>query len=178
MKNDTKSCKEFLSKTFWSTYSRYWKRISKKECGASTFREFEYHGFKVIVQYVEDQGFFLSLGLPEELKTINVEEQLISFAKTIRHCGDYGRLFWNEKTGHVWLVLGDSDGETEYGYSDFTYIENGFKKIPGVKSVDIEGESFPYDEDSDGDSVLSSGYKDLGRHGIEVYDGKEHPIKS
>lgn len=100
---------------------------------------------------------------------MNIEE-IKQFADTIRHCGDYGELWVNEGVGGVYWVCGDADGpEAEENHTDFDDIENGFLAIEGVKTVEIEAECGPYNKE---------GWVCLGWHGIEMYQGKEYPMKN
>lgn len=78
-------------------------------------------------------------------KEIDFIENLISTADHIKHCGDYGFLYWNPKTKTVWLVLGDSHGCDSDDETPFTEIEK-ILKIEGVDKVEVHGEEFPHSE--------------------------------
>lgn len=73
-----------------------------------------------------------------------IEQQLKAKAKTIRHCGDYGMLFYNPKTHEVHWTAGDADGEP-----DFTGTDEIKKMLhlPGIKHVEIGDEWSPSEEE-------------------------------
>lgn len=69
-----------------------------------------------------------------------IEKDLISAAKKIKHCGDYGRLFYHPGKHEVHWTAGDADGPP-----DFTSADEIVKllKLPGVKHVEIGDEWSP-----------------------------------
>lgn len=77
---------------------------------------------------------------------------ILDTLKDFIHCGDYGNAWWNPDDGVLWLTLGDSDGDTEGGYSDFEVFKEKLLALelePGtdlVSEVLIEAE---YDPDED-----------------------------
>ena len=77
-------------------------------------------------------------------------DAIIAYAKTIKHCGDYGDAFWNAEEGHVWWNCADSDGsggpDDEDNFTDLGEIEAKFSAIPGVNKVSVEAEASPSSE--------------------------------
>lgn len=71
------------------------------------------------------------------------QEHLKEVASTIRHCGDYGNLFYHPQTSSVWWTAGDADGE---GYTPPEEIDRRFSGVPGVKKVIILTEDGPTEE--------------------------------
>ncbi len=68
-------------------------------------------------------------------------------ASEIKHCGDYGRLYWNAKESKVHWTAGDADGEDELTPLD--RIEEMFLAVPGVTEVEIGDEWSPNPKDTD-----------------------------
>jgi hypothetical protein len=89
----------------------------------------------------------------------DISKKLVKAAAKIRHCGDYGHIYYHPKQQLVWWVGGDSDGDVLDGYTDFKDIKK-MLKLPGIRSVKIEAECSPEED---------SGWKDLGRCGQELY---------
>lgn len=87
-----------------------------------------------------------------------LEKQLIDAAKPIKHCGDYGILWFNPKTNAVILTLGDSDGGTDNGGTSFNDIES-MLKLSGISSVEIADEWSPDEKE---------GWKNLGHVGTVI----------
>ena len=79
---------------------------------------------------------------------MTTEDELIAFAETIKHCGDYGILFWNTITNTVHWVAGDGDGDVDEGHTDLDDVERGFSAIEDVENVIIADEYFPDEEES------------------------------
>jgi len=71
----------------------------------------------------------------------DIEQQLISAAKGIKHCGDYGMLYYHPATHEVHWTAADSDG-SENGYTDTEDIAK-MLKLPGVAHVEIGDEWSP-----------------------------------
>ena len=61
----------------------------------------------------------------------------------IKHCGDYGNVYYSELEHSVWWEGGDGDGCAEEGMTDFDDIEAWFMAVPGIKEVHIEAEAGP-----------------------------------
>ena len=91
------------------------------------------------------------------LETDLLEHQLKQAAAKIKHCGDYGQLYFNVRTKEVFWCAADSDGG-----EPLTTIDEikALLKLPGVSKVQVEAECSPDEDDPD--------WKDLGRHGIEI----------
>lgn len=71
-------------------------------------------------------------------------KQLKDAAKTIKHCGDYGLLYMNDK-GDVFWTCGDADGEN--GTHNEDEIRDIFSKVDGIGKIEIEAECMPNDDD-------------------------------
>src|ERR1017187_10313610 len=100
-----------------------------------------------------------------------------NFAKTIKHCGDYGETFYNSKTKQIHWAGGDGDGyndpetlptDPEY-LTPFEEIESGFMAIEGVDSVVIADEYFPGENDDEDQNGISDDWK-------EVYSSYEQDL--
>lgn len=73
----------------------------------------------------------------------SVEQDLISVSKKIKHCGDYGVLYYHPGKHEVHWTAGDSDGPPEYTHPDEIVK---LLKLPGIKHVEI-GDEWSPDED-------------------------------
>lgn len=104
------------------------------------------------LQTGNDQYDHMEIQADVPIELNEVEQKLVDFAQTIKHCGDYGLLWWNSGRGSVVLTLGDGDGDPSHGTS-FQDIKKGFKLIPEVKDVDIADEWYPEEKE---------GYRYLG----------------
>lgn len=121
---------------------------------------FSLHGYDVYTKekFKEMQEAFSNYErFPEK-----IENDLIEFAKTIKHSFDYGQLYFREYDSSVVWIAGDADfddEEVEAGIAtSFEDIIEGFSKIEGVNDVEIECEYQPDDD-----------YKFLGQFGIDNY---------
>lgn len=70
-----------------------------------------------------------------------VEERLKEYAAGIKHCGDYGFLYWHPEDKKAHWTAGDADGPPEY--DDPADIEAGLRKIDGVADAQIGDEGGP-----------------------------------
>lgn len=75
-------------------------------------------------------------------------DNIKSFAKTIKHDGGYGYLFYNTQTSEIWWVASDGDG-LEANTTPIEDIEFGFSNITGITKVYVELEAFPSRPDGD-----------------------------
>lgn len=138
------------------------KRTEKFRRGENSIRIFKSKD-AAFTTIINSEGLvFVFRGNLFEDDADNLEKRMIEVAKKIKHCGDYGDLYWNPKTKAVWLVLGDADGDEECGGTPFDEIKKLFFQA-GAKDVEIEAEADPGDYD----------YKDLGRYGIDYHSGEE-----
>jgi hypothetical protein len=69
----------------------------------------------------------------------------------IRHCGDYGRIYFNNLSGSTFCQLGDGDDE-EYGHTSAKEIKKAFE-LAGVE-VEI---GYEYEPDGEGWEEVSRG---------------------
>lgn len=76
------------------------------------------------------------------LMETTIEQQLVEIAKTFKHCGDYGELFYHPVKKEVHWTGADSDGDPEEGYTPLEEIETRLK-LPGIKHVEIGDEWSP-----------------------------------
>ena len=75
----------------------------------------------------------------------DIEQQLIRAAKPIKHCGDYGTLYYNADKQEAHWTAADSDGP-DNGYTDTQDIVK-MLKLPGIKHVEVGDEWSPDEED-------------------------------
>lgn len=75
-----------------------------------------------------------------------LEDALIAFAETIRHGGDYGRLFISQEDKRLVWVGGDADFDEDQGYTSYEAVEQGFQAIVPDWKVEIADEGYPDDE--------------------------------
>lgn len=162
----TEWCKEKLLGLYPRTKVTDWKRISKKNAGSAVIRIFEYSS-GVHVEVVETQTTVVIAevtyrpGLhPTPSKQPSIPAQLKKAAAKIRHCGDYGSLWYNAKLQRAWWTAGDADGEVLNGYTDIDVIKQ-LLKVPGVVQVDVEAECDP-------DTDNEAGWRELGNFGITL----------
>jgi hypothetical protein len=73
-----------------------------------------------------------------------IEQQLIAAAKDIKHCGDYGTLYYHPGKHEVHWTAADSDGGPEY--TDLDEIEQ-MLKLPGITHVEVGDEWSPDEEE-------------------------------
>jgi hypothetical protein len=95
-------------------------------------------------------------------------EAILPALDGVRHCGDYGIAWYNPRTLELWLVMGDSDGDTEEGYTSFEDIQALALTSPEVRKVLIADEQGP-DTEGEADWI------ELGSFGTEWYEGKSYP---
>mgnify|MGYP001615466649 FL=1 len=82
------------------------------------------------------------------LESGDLEARLIAVAKGIKHCGDYGLLFFHPSTKSVHWTAADSDGgggDDGENLTDLDEIER-MLKLPGVTHVEIGDEWSPDEE--------------------------------
>ncbi len=91
------------------------------------------------------------------LESESVEDRLKQIAKGIRHCGDYGTLFYHPGKHEVHWNAADSDGGGgDEGFTPLKEIEK-MLKLPGIRHVEI-GDEWSPDED---DGWVRLHYEDL-----------------
>jgi hypothetical protein len=73
----------------------------------------------------------------------SIEKKLLAAAKGIKHCGDYGTLYYHPVKQQVHWTAGDADGPPDYTPPD--EIQK-LLKLPGIKHVEIGDEWSPKDE--------------------------------
>lgn len=77
-----------------------------------------------------------------------IEQQLIAAGKTIKHCGDYGALYYHPAKKHVHWTMADSDG----GDNESTSSEEIKRRLslPGIAHVEIGDEWSPNTDEDPG----------------------------
>jgi hypothetical protein len=108
--------------------------------------------------YIEDDSFVLPPELAKHLthdsntvqdivdallESESIEQKLVKAAKGIKHCGDYGTLYYNPDKREVHWTMADSDGQPDFTGSD--EIEK-ILSLPGVTHVEL-GDEWSPDED-------------------------------
>lgn len=79
----------------------------------------------------------------ELLEEASVENRLITASKKIKHCGDYGTLWYNPSEKKVHWTAGDADGPPDYTSTDeIKTILN----LPEIADIEI-GDEWSPDED-------------------------------
>jgi hypothetical protein len=91
---------------------------------------------------------------------MTIEEDLVTALRDVKHCGDYGNLWWQPGTGTAFLNMGDADGQEEFGWTAFDTIETLLRAVPGVEHVIFGDEQDPTPEE---------GWMDLGVVGQEYW---------
>ena len=71
-----------------------------------------------------------------------VEQALAEAASGIRHCGDYGELWWHAERREACWVSGDAD-DPERGASSQQEILQLLSSVPGVEKVTVSDECAP-----------------------------------
>lgn len=74
----------------------------------------------------------------------SIEQQLVDAAKTIRHSGDYGTLYYHPGKREVHWTMADSDGEPDYTSS--SEIKR-MMSLPGIRHVELGDEWSPDEEE-------------------------------
>jgi len=80
---------------------------------------------------------------PHQIVREAVEQDLVAASKKIKHCGDYGCLYYHPGKHEVHWTAGDSDGPPDYTHPD-EIIK--LLKLPGIKHVEV-GDEWSPDED-------------------------------
>lgn len=80
---------------------------------------------------------------PHQIVPESIEKDLVAASKHIKHCGDYGCLYYHPGKHEVHWTAGDSDGPPDYTHPD-EIIK--LLKLPGIKHVEI-GDEWSPDED-------------------------------
>jgi hypothetical protein len=73
------------------------------------------------------------------------EDRLRQIASTVRHSGDYAKLWWNPVTKTVWWNGADSDFDPEAGHTSWPELAAQFTAIAGVEVVQLATEADPVD---------------------------------
>lgn len=80
---------------------------------------------------------------PHRIVREGIEQDLLAASKKIKHCGDYGCLYYHPGKHEVHWTAGDADGPPEHTPTD-EIIK--LLKLPGIKHVEI-GDEWSPDED-------------------------------
>ena len=59
----------------------------------------------------------------------SIKQKLIDALKDVKHCGDYGELFFLANPPTAWVVMGDADGDEKNG---FTCMLSSFDAVRGM----------------------------------------------
>jgi len=179
--NSTAECKAHLVTIFPELAVNGWKRVRKfKHKNGWSYRTFANGDTWVIVVTDSDNGLrkVYPQGVLQE-EDLPIVQAIIDAAKKIKHCGDYGDIYYNPASKEVWGCYGDGDfSDNTDGPTTSADEAEQLLKVPGVRKVRLEGECSP-----DTDNPEERSWVDLGRYGIEVYYNyktekyEEHPIK-
>lgn len=151
VKADTDWCKARLTELYPQAGS--WKRLSKRRENDGTMTRIFASEDGTVVKINTDAAEVTITGLNSDI----IEAELKSKAAQIKHCGDYGWLYYHQKRATVWWCASDGDGD-----DNTTTMEDVEKllKVDGIAKVITEAEHSPARGNPD--------WKNLGRHGIEV----------
>lgn len=151
----SEDCKKFLAQQFPQLPAKAWRRLNKTKIGSTVIRKFS-NGDQVANVWSDSVTGRNSVTLrqahreekPANSQQVPLKAALVAAAKPIKHCGDYGHLYYNVATRQVWLCLGDGDGGGDNGTTEIEECER-LLHLPGVSSVVVEAEHSPDDEDPD-----------------------------
>ena len=150
----TAQCKQLLGERFPHLPPSGWKRLSKSAIGQTTYRKFAYGNVVVTIE-TDSQTGEVHVSTPRDIhreeqvasvSQVPLKPALIAAARSIKHCGDYGYLYYHLGTHHVWLALGDGDGGGDNGTTEVEECER-LLSIPGVSQVTVEAEHDPDSSD-------------------------------
>lgn len=173
--NSTEACKDALAKKYKdhpnAADPKAWKRGSKLAQGDITARVFTCGAITATVFFDQEEADCGDANGAVVIKEGNcipkpdkdTVRALQTAAKSIRHCGDYGTLFYSPNKREVVWVGGDGDGGEDH--TDFRDIKR-MLSVPGVDNVEI------FDEH---DPDLKDGFICLGRHGGKNATGVSLP---
>lgn len=136
-----------------------WKRTRKYKEGNNWVRDFVNAEGDLIKVVTTPNHDFIGVGLVNAL--VDNDETIRALkkaAKTIKHCGDYGELWYHTATKQVWWVCGDADCDPEGPTDSIPVISGKLTVVPEI-TVHVEAEAYP-DE--------SAGWVCLGKHGKVV----------
>ena len=153
-----------------------WKRTSKNEYpGGLIVRTFKHKDVSYHLSVIEKDGrllvvnaeqllFITDLAVSNQLKPASDEDveyerivlDLERNAHTIRHCGDYGMLYYHRAEGKVVWVASDADFDDNH--TPYDEVKR-LLMVPGIKDVEIADEWFPEAKD---------GWEYLGTYGQTV----------
>ena len=152
------------------TLAKDWKRRIKYDQDSGEARVFENAAtgtFCTVYSLGQDivvkEGNLLPKTDPDLMK------RLIKAGSAIRHCGDYGLMYWNEIDQTVWMSMGDGDCPSEKHPEDnpgklttWEEIERSLLEA-GAKKVLIEAEHSPdWDSANEVDDREPYGDNDAG----------------
>jgi hypothetical protein len=154
---NTKDCVELVIQLYGYPYSN-WRRTRKYKEGANWVRDFTNDNGLLVKVVTTPKHEFIGIGLINELVSSDaVVAALKRKAKTIKHCGDYGQLFYHPATKQVWWCCGDADCDPDGPTDTVEMISAKLKVVDGL-TIHVEAEAYPGVD----------GWLDLGRHGKVV----------
>lgn len=144
----TGDIKRLLAAIFPDLHLADWKRTAKWKAGLTVERDFLHSpgACRITVVTMDDKLINVRLSVDGN-STTTMKDLLIAAAKPIKHCGDYGQLWWHAATGHVWLTLGDADGDPNGPGTPFDEVRRMLGAVTGVKGISIEAEADPDEAD-------------------------------
>lgn len=157
----TEECVALIIQLYGYNFSN-WKRARKYKEGGNTVRDFANDQRLQVKVVTASSHDFIGIGLVNAL--VNNDETIRALkkaAKTIKHCGDYGELWFQPTTQHVWWVAGDADGDPTGPTTPMSEISRIFLSSINtpVTKVFVEAEAYP---------DQSEGWVCLGKHGKVV----------
>lgn len=119
-----------------------YKRTSKRRTGGHIVREFINDDREVYAVVTDLKGKFIQVESKGTIRLFTLAE-LVEAARPIKHCGDYFHVYFNHKTGQLWVCMGDGDCDPGNGSSSMDEIKQRLKTLKGVHSIRVEAEHSP-----------------------------------
>lgn len=148
---DSNDCKEYL-KQLYKHERKVWKRTRKIKDKTTGWQYRTFTNGETTVVITTDADDIHIETRPAGIASPQDEaimKRLIKAAEAIKHCGDYGQLYYHPDTKEAHWTAGDADNPMGI---------DKILKIEGVRKVHVEAEYSPDTDD---------GWIYLGRHGQE-----------
>ncbi|NBQ67308.1 MAG: hypothetical protein EBU46_00140 [Nitrosomonadaceae bacterium] len=155
---NTKDCTILVTHLYGYPYSN-WRRARKYKEGVNWVRDFTNDNGLLVKVVTTPKHEFSGIGLVNNL-VVNCDTvaTLKRKAKTIKHCGDYGQLFYHPATKQVWWCCGDADCDPD-GPTDTVDMIKAKLNVADGLTIHVEAEVTP---------DIQRGWLSLGRFGKVV----------
>lgn len=157
---NTKECIALIIRLY-GDLAVQWKRTKKAKENGNIVRDFVNANGDLVKIVTTLNHDFIGIGLVNKTDDAALIAVLKKAAKTIKHCGDYGELWYQPTTKNVWWVAGDADGDPTGPTTPMSEIITKFvcAKAHNIGKVFVEAESYP---------DQAAGWVCLGKHGKVV----------